>query len=163
MATTPLGFHYPANSDAPGGPSQIQQLATDLDTYLTPASVRMVGIASQTVSATTNIILAIAEDDFGGWNSSTHLWTVPIAGRYQVSAQTRCGLTAALVTCQLIVNGTSVMTTSASTSVAGANAGLSIARRFALGDTVAIQSGVSYTMSTTGQVDNWLSLIRIAP
>lgn len=54
MATTPLGFTYPANTDGPTGPTQIQQLATDIDTYLsgfapvtwtnlTPASGFIVG------------------------------------------------------------------------------------------------------------------------
>lgn len=164
MATTPIGFHYPALTDAPNGPGQIQQLATDLDTFLTPSVFRANGSASFSVSANTNIAFTVADDPLSAWNASTHLWTCPVAGRYMLSAQVRCGLSAAQPTCALVINGSLIQINSSGSSVAGANASVNIMRNgFILGDTVAIQSTAAFVMSTTGGTDNWLSLFRIGP
>jgi hypothetical protein len=51
MATTPLGFHYPALTDAPNGPVQIQQTATDIDTYLTGLPKAATGSSAITLVA----------------------------------------------------------------------------------------------------------------
>lgn len=51
MPTTPtFGFHYASLTDAPNGPAQLQQLATDLDTYL--ASLPLVQRGTATVHVT---------------------------------------------------------------------------------------------------------------
>lgn len=160
-ANTPLGFPYPILGDAPNGPSQMQAMATAIDTFLTPATFLALGSASLSVPANTNIAFTATDDPESGWNASTHVWTCPTAGRYIISAQTRCGLTPAQPTCALFLNAGLFHVSSAATSAAGANAVLSIARTISAGTTVAIQSTAAYAMSATGQTDNWLSLARI--
>lgn len=163
MATTPLGFPYPALTDAPNGPSQIQAAVTAIDTYLTPSTLYVRGSNALAVTANTNIAFTVNDDPLSAWNATTHLWTCPVAGHYLINAQTRAGGTAAQVTCGLAINGSVSVVNSAASSTAGANGGLSVVLALVAGATIAVQSGVAYTMSATGQIDNWLSLARIGP
>lgn len=134
-------------------------------TYLASmdAPFRAVGTNGLSVSANTNIAFVTADDTLSAWNATTHVWTCPVAGRYQFNAQVRCGAVAAAPNCSLIVNGAALQGFNAApTSVAGANALVSVMRSgFAVGDTVAIQSSIAYVMSATAAVDNYLSIFRV--
>jgi hypothetical protein len=119
--------------------------------------------AATAITATTNIALAATEDPYAGWNATNKNWVVPAGqgGLYLITAELRCGSTAATPTVRILVNGSvEYAIGSQPPSAAAASSVLAITRTCTAGDTIALQSFFAYTSSTSGD-DNFLSITRL--
>jgi hypothetical protein len=114
------------------------------------------------VTATANIGVAATEDPYAGWNATNKNWVVPAGqgGLYLITAQCRCGSTAAAPITRVIISGTEYAIGSQPPSAAAATSNVSITKTLIAGDTVALQSFNAYTASTSGD-DNFLSVTRL--
>lgn len=87
MPTTPRGYHYPALTDAPNGPVQIQQLATDIDTDVTKASLGSYGETIDGSAVTLSTTSAFA-------GAATRTFNLTSQRRVRIVTQTRFQLAA---------------------------------------------------------------------
>lgn len=77
MATTTKGFRYPANTDAVNVPGDIQNLASDIDTWLSSnVAGASISINAQTGTAYT-LVLTDANKNVEMNNASANTLTVP--------------------------------------------------------------------------------------
>lgn len=95
MPTTTKGLPYPAATEPPNGPLQIQALADALDftmvTQLAPAAVNNAAFLDAYPLGISGLSLASGDASAGGWPSgSSHVWTFkPTSTRaFQIAAST---------------------------------------------------------------------------
>ena len=150
----------PATVGAPILASDINSLYTSV----TASVIRFRGTlaASTAVTATTNIAFAATEDPSAGWDATNKRWVVPSggAGLYLISAQERCGSTAAVPICRVMVNGVEYALGLQPASQAAATSSITITKTLAVGDQISLQSINAYTATTSGD-DNFLTVTRL--
>lgn len=123
---------------------------------------------STAITANSNMPFVVVEDLYGGWNASTHLWTVPVAGLYLACGQIKS-------TASIANNGIDIFhavppasATRYSLSPAFYPAAFSggnhqVVVRCAAGDTLAMQAIVAYTtQSDTPSHNNFLQIVQLS-
>ena len=119
---------------------------------LNPPRFRGSILSSTAISVNTNVAYStISEDSYGGWNSTSHYWAVPVAGLYHVTIQFKwTGTPSAAPSPDLVKTGTNALNgPNASSTTSGTGVGVEGFVRCNVGDQLAAQTQAASSGFTT--------------
>jgi len=120
-------------------------------------------LSSVAVAGGANIAFATLDDPASGWNSTSHYWICPVAGTYVLMGsikQNSAGV--ASMSINIHKNGTTAIAGPNCAAVAYGGGTATGYLRLAIGDTVSMQCGTSYTTQSDSPADNnYLELVQV--
>lgn len=127
-------------------------------------SVRFKGYLNggENVTVSTNMAFHVSEDTNSAWNSSSNYWVCPVAGTYLFIGSIKNNATGAASSIRFMKNGTTAFASPNFVSQAYGGGSATYYARLAVGNTIAMQSGASYTCQSDAPADNnFLEIVQV--